>query len=33
MHVINAIPHVVAADPGVLTTLDLPNYSAKGLMV
>jgi 4-hydroxy-tetrahydrodipicolinate reductase len=32
MHVINAIPHVVAADPGVLTTLDLPNYSARHLM-
>ena len=32
MHVINAIPHVVAAAPGVLTTLDLPNYSARHLM-
>lgn len=32
MHVINAIPHVVAAEPGVLTYLDLPVYSAKGLM-
>ena len=32
MHVINAIPLVVAADPGVLTTLDLPNYSARNLM-
>ena len=29
MHVINAIPHVVAADPGVLTVLDLPVYSAR----
>ena len=29
MHVINAIPHVVAADPGVLTALDLPVYSAR----
>jgi 4-hydroxy-tetrahydrodipicolinate reductase len=28
MHVINAIPAVVAADPGVLTVLDLPVYSA-----
>jgi 4-hydroxy-tetrahydrodipicolinate reductase len=28
MHVINAIPHVVEADPGVLTLLDLPVYSA-----
>lgn len=27
-HVVNAIPHVVAADPGVLTLLDLPVYSA-----
>jgi 4-hydroxy-tetrahydrodipicolinate reductase len=33
MHVINAIPHVVAADPGVVTTLDLPNYSARHLVV
>ena len=32
MHVLNAVPHVVAADPGVLTYLDLPVYSAKGLM-
>jgi 2,4-diaminopentanoate dehydrogenase len=32
MHVINAIPHVVAADPGVLTFLDLPVYSARGLL-
>ena len=29
MHVINAIPHVSAADPGVLTTQDLPGYSAR----
>jgi 4-hydroxy-tetrahydrodipicolinate reductase len=29
MHVINAIPHVVEADPGVLTMLDLPVYSAN----
>jgi 4-hydroxy-tetrahydrodipicolinate reductase len=28
MHVVNAIPHVVAADPGILTMLDLPVYSA-----
>ncbi len=27
MHVINAIPLVVAAEPGVLTFLDLPVYS------
>jgi 4-hydroxy-tetrahydrodipicolinate reductase len=32
MHVINAIPHVVDADPGVLTLLDLPVYSARHLM-
>jgi 4-hydroxy-tetrahydrodipicolinate reductase len=32
MHVINAIPHVVDADPGVLTMLDLPVYSARHLM-
>ncbi len=29
MHVVNAIPHVVAAEPGVLTMLDLPVYSAR----
>ncbi len=29
MHVVNAIPHVVAAEPGVLTYLDLPVYSAR----
>ena len=28
MHVVNAIPQVVEADPGVLTMLDLPVYSA-----
>jgi 4-hydroxy-tetrahydrodipicolinate reductase len=28
MHVVNAIPHVVAAEPGVVTMLDLPVYSA-----
>lgn len=32
MHVVNAIPHVVEADPGVLTFLDLPVYSARHLM-
>jgi len=32
MHVINAIPHVIEAEPGVLTTLDLPVYSARHLM-
>ncbi len=32
MHVINAIPHVCDADPGVLTYLDLPVYSARHLM-
>ncbi len=29
MHVINAIPAVVAAEPGVVTMLDLPVYSAR----
>jgi hypothetical protein len=28
MHVLNAIPNVVAADPGVKTILNLPTYSA-----
>ena len=32
MHVLNAIPHVVEAEPGVLTFLDLPVYSARHLM-
>ncbi|MDZ7676467.1 MAG: hypothetical protein U5K30_15530 [Acidimicrobiales bacterium] len=32
MHVLNAIPHVVDAAPGVLTYLDLPVYSAHHLM-
>ena len=31
-HVINAIPLVVDADPGVLTFLDLPVYSARHLL-
>ncbi len=29
MHVVNAIPGVVTAEPGVLTMLDLPVYSAR----
>jgi hypothetical protein len=32
MHVINAIPHVVEAEPGVLSFLDLPVYSARHLL-
>ena len=32
MHVINAIPHVVEAEPGVLTFLDLPVYGARHLL-
>lgn len=32
MHVLNAIPHVVEADPGVLTFLDVPVYSARHLL-
>lgn len=32
MHVLNAVPHVVEAAPGVLTYLDLPVYSARHLM-
>ena len=28
MHVVNAIPAVVRAEPGVKTMLDLPVYSA-----
>jgi len=33
MHVINAIPAVCAAEPGVLTLLDLPVYSARHLLI
>jgi 4-hydroxy-tetrahydrodipicolinate reductase len=29
MHVVNAIPAVVRAEPGVLTMLDLPVYTAR----
>jgi hypothetical protein len=32
MHVINAIPAVCEAPPGVLSFLDLPVYSARHLM-
>ena len=32
MRIINAIPHVCAAAPGMLSSLDLPLYGAKGLM-
>jgi hypothetical protein len=32
MRIINAIPHVCAAPPGMLSTLDLPLFAAKGLM-
>lgn len=32
MRIINAIPHVCAAEPGVLSTLDLPLFGARGLM-
>lgn len=32
MHVVNAIPLVVAAEPGVLTFLDLPIYSGTHLL-
>jgi hypothetical protein len=32
MHVINAIPNVCDAEPGVLSYLDLPVYSARHLM-
>ncbi len=33
MHVINAIPEVCDAEPGVLTFLDLPVYSARHLFI
>jgi hypothetical protein len=32
MHVVNAIPLVVEAEPGVLTFLDLPVYSGRHLL-
>jgi hypothetical protein len=31
MRVVNAIPAVVAAAPGIVTTLDLPLVTGKGL--
>jgi 2,4-diaminopentanoate dehydrogenase len=31
MRVVNAIPAVVAAPPGIVTTLDLPLVTGKGL--
>jgi hypothetical protein len=31
MRVVNAIPAVVAAQPGIVTTLDLPLVTGKGL--
>jgi 4-hydroxy-tetrahydrodipicolinate reductase len=32
MRIVNAIPHVCAAPPGLLSTLDLPLFSARHLM-
>jgi 4-hydroxy-tetrahydrodipicolinate reductase len=32
MRIINAIPHVYAAEPGLVSTLDLPLFGAKNLM-
>jgi 4-hydroxy-tetrahydrodipicolinate reductase len=32
MRIINAIPSVCAAEPGLLSTLDLPLYGATHLM-
>ena len=32
MRIVNAIPHVCAAEPGLLSTLDLPLFGAKHLM-
>jgi len=32
MRIINAIPHVCAAEPGLLSTIDLPLFGAKHLM-
>jgi len=33
MRIVNAIPAVVAAEPGIRTTLDLPLITGKGLYV
>jgi hypothetical protein len=33
MRVVNAIPAVVAAPPGIVTTLDLPLVTGRGLYV
>jgi 2,4-diaminopentanoate dehydrogenase len=32
MRLVNAVPHVVAADPGIVTALDLPMVTGRGLM-
>jgi 4-hydroxy-tetrahydrodipicolinate reductase len=32
MRLVNAIPHVVAAKPGLVTALDLPLVAAKGML-
>jgi hypothetical protein len=32
MHVINAIPAVCEAPPGILSLLDVPTYTARHLM-
>ncbi|KAA0233513.1 MAG: diacylglycerol kinase [Actinobacteria bacterium] len=32
MSVLNAVPHVVEAEPGIVTALDLPLYTATGLL-
>jgi 4-hydroxy-tetrahydrodipicolinate reductase len=32
MRIVNAIPHVCAASPGMVSTLDLPLFGAKNLM-
>ena len=32
MRIINAIPHVCAAEPGMLSTLDLPLFGARHLL-
>jgi 2,4-diaminopentanoate dehydrogenase len=32
MRLVNAVPHVVAADPGIVTALDLPMVTGRGLL-
>jgi 4-hydroxy-tetrahydrodipicolinate reductase len=32
MRLVNSVPHVVAADPGIVTALDLCHVTGRGLV-